>query len=134
VAIQSFNVGVKGVIVQEGQILLVKHATKGFWDIPGGRIDDDESVEQTLRRELAEELPNGKLNAVGKIVCAFRVPDLKFDDGSSLLLLVYLVDIDFDGMPSVSSEHSEYRWATFDEAAKIGSHIVKEVVKALSDE
>ncbi len=41
-----------------GKILLVKRATvvfKGYWALPGGRVDAGENVEQALMRELEEE-------------------------------------------------------------------------------
>jgi 8-oxo-dGTP diphosphatase len=42
----------------EGKILLVKRDTvpfKGYWALPGGRVDPGESVEQTIVRECKEE-------------------------------------------------------------------------------
>jgi len=40
------------------QILLIKRATvpfKGYWALPGGRLDPGETVEQTVVREVKEE-------------------------------------------------------------------------------
>lgn len=40
------------------KILLIKRATvpfKGFWALPGGRVDPGEKVEQTVVREVKEE-------------------------------------------------------------------------------
>jgi mutator protein MutT len=40
------------------RILLIKRATvpfKGFWALPGGRVDPGETVEQTVVREVKEE-------------------------------------------------------------------------------
>lgn len=131
-AIQLFNVGVKAAVVKENKILLVKHATKDFWDVPGGRIDDNESIEETLAREIWEELPSASMKKIGDIVCAFRVPDLVLDNGGGLTLLVYKVELEFaENVIRISEEHSEARWVTFDEAATIGSHIVKNTVRAL---
>lgn len=131
-AIQLFNVGVKAAILHDDKILIAKHATKGFWDVPGGRIDDNESIEDTLRREIAEELPNVKLTGIGKSICAYRVPDLILENGGGLVLLVYAVDAEYDeNNIELSSEHGEMKWATYDEAMGIGSHIVKETIKAL---
>jgi 8-oxo-dGTP diphosphatase len=46
------------ILIEEGKILLIKRAAepwKGQWAIPGGRIEDDESAEQCLKREMREE-------------------------------------------------------------------------------
>jgi len=43
----------------KGEILLTKRKfppKKGFWDLPGGFIDFGETVEESLRREIKEEL------------------------------------------------------------------------------
>lgn len=130
-AIQVFNVGVKAAIIKDDRILIVKHATKGFWDVPGGRIDGDESTKDTLARELAEELPGSRLKNIGETICAYRVPDLTFPDGAGLLLLVYRVELEVPDPVVLSEEHAEARWVTYDEALEIGSHIVKETIKAL---
>jgi 8-oxo-dGTP diphosphatase len=40
------------------KILLIKRATvpfKGYWALPGGRLDPEETVEQTVVREVKEE-------------------------------------------------------------------------------
>ncbi len=42
----------------DDRILLVKRATvvfKGYWALPGGRVDAGETVEQTVVREVKEE-------------------------------------------------------------------------------
>jgi ADP-ribose pyrophosphatase YjhB (NUDIX family) len=54
---KTFYVGVKGLIINDGKVLLVRGETTGrdFWDTPGGRMDDDETITQTLDRELREE-------------------------------------------------------------------------------
>ena len=40
---------------EDNEILLVKHPTKGFWMLPGGTPMENESAEETLRREVMEE-------------------------------------------------------------------------------
>ena len=43
---------------ESNKILLIKRNTvpfKGYWALPGGRVDPDETVEQTIIREVKEE-------------------------------------------------------------------------------
>jgi NAD+ diphosphatase len=50
-----------GVIIEneKGEILLVERKVdpnKGYWDFPGGFIDPDEDLEESVKREISEEL------------------------------------------------------------------------------
>ncbi|MGH8035728.1 MAG: NUDIX domain-containing protein, partial [Lysobacterales bacterium] len=50
-----------GVLVQaDGQFLLTSRPAgkvyEGYWEFPGGKLEQGESVEQALRRELQEEI------------------------------------------------------------------------------
>ncbi len=58
---QLFHVGVKGLIRnKDGKLLLLKVPAWGgspsYWDLPGGRMNPGETFEETLRRELKEEI------------------------------------------------------------------------------
>ena len=112
-----FNVGIKAIIAQDNKVLIVNNS-KGFWEVPGGRIDKNESIEQTLGRELREELPNIKSFKVGKVLNATRLHrDIK--DEVSLVLIFYKVTAEFEGEVTLSNEHTEYMWATKAEALAI---------------
>lgn len=53
----SGKVALKAVIEQEGKILLVRDINDAdIWEIPGGRLDENETPEDGLKRELREEL------------------------------------------------------------------------------
>ncbi|MGH8063980.1 MAG: NUDIX domain-containing protein [Candidatus Entotheonellia bacterium] len=54
----GYNVGVGGAVVQDGKLLLVRRASRygrGNWQIPGGFIEPDETIELAVAREVAEE-------------------------------------------------------------------------------
>jgi 8-oxo-dGTP pyrophosphatase MutT (NUDIX family) len=50
----ALPVSVKGVLVHEGRVLLLRNE-RGEWDLPGGRPDPGESWPAALVREVAEE-------------------------------------------------------------------------------
>ncbi len=46
---------VKAIVAVDRQVLLLRRPS-GEWDLPGGRCDDGETLEQTLHREMLEEI------------------------------------------------------------------------------
>lgn len=51
-----FRVGVFAVIERDGRYLLARRADIGWWNLPGGGLEYDESVEAGLAREVREEI------------------------------------------------------------------------------
>jgi 8-oxo-dGTP diphosphatase len=95
-----------GILRQNGLVLIArrrpgKHMA-GKWEFPGGKIEPGESPEQSLARELAEELDVRA--RIGDLLCRTAWEG----DGISLDLLVYRVD-GFEGIPLLR-EHEEIRW------------------------
>ncbi|MDB5166103.1 MAG: hypothetical protein JWM37_175 [Candidatus Saccharibacteria bacterium] len=126
---KAFNVGIKALIVREGKILLVRRAGDyQYWDVPGGRIDDDESIEATLDRELREELPNIESYDNQGIIDAYRLhKDIKPD--LSLALVFYRIEATFTGgEPELSVEHSEYRWVDLAEAVEMADVVCRTAI------
>ncbi len=70
-------VGVGGVIFQEEAVLLVRRDQepgKGQWSLPGGVVELGESLSDTLRRELWEEVLvriqiGGQIGTFDRIIC-----------------------------------------------------------------
>ena len=60
-------IGVRVMLIRDGQILLVKHSYQDGWLIPGGGIKRKETEEQAARRECREEIGAevGKMELVG---------------------------------------------------------------------
>jgi 8-oxo-dGTP diphosphatase len=113
-----FNVGIKGLIVKNNKVLLLKKINpfkEGgfFWDVPGGRIEENEDVIETLSRELKEELPKiGKFN-IGNIIHATRLHD-NIKENTDLFMVYYYVEAeDFD--IKLSNEHLSYIWHDIDD-------------------
>ncbi len=63
------------VVDDAGRLLLIRrghdpHA--GLWSLPGGRVEDGETLEQAVRREVLEE--TGCSVRVGPVVGSVRIP------------------------------------------------------------
>ena len=55
---KGYNLGVGGAVVKDGRLLLVRRASrrgKGNWQVPGGFVEQDETIEEAVVREVMEE-------------------------------------------------------------------------------
>lgn len=115
-----FFLGIKGIIRNsKGEVLLLKVNTQKFnqenkleyWDIPGGRIHINDTVENTLRREIEEETGVKNVSNItpfSMVISNIRIP---MDDKSfGLILSAYLCNIDEKEEIKISNEHTEYAW------------------------
>ncbi|MBM4264776.1 MAG: NUDIX domain-containing protein [Deltaproteobacteria bacterium] len=54
----GYNIGVGGAVVSGDKLLFIRRASRhgrGNWQLPGGFIEPDETIEQAIVREVAEE-------------------------------------------------------------------------------
>jgi 8-oxo-dGTP diphosphatase len=54
----GYNVGVGGAVVQDNRLLLVRRASRrgrGNWQVPGGFVEQNETMELAVVREVEEE-------------------------------------------------------------------------------
>ncbi|MCH8748188.1 NUDIX domain-containing protein, partial [Patescibacteria group bacterium] len=91
----DFQVSTKGVISDNDTILILKGNSKKFrqtcWDLPGGRMEPGETLSETLKREVEEELPGAHVTKIGQLFYA-EANHHRVDD-RELLTLFYFISI-----------------------------------------
>jgi len=53
--VRGMTLGVRAALLQDGQVVLVRHTYVSGWFLPGGGVEVGESVNGALVREIAEE-------------------------------------------------------------------------------
>lgn len=127
--VDIFHLGIKALIQnKKGEILLLKvnpevlggNKYGAYWDIPGGRVQKSDTIEETLKREVEEETGINKIkniNRITTVVSNIRIPQNEGDVG--LILSIYSCEVDFDGKLELSDEHSKHKWFDPQEAARL---------------
>jgi 8-oxo-dGTP diphosphatase len=114
---------------RDGKILLLKRAggeAIGAWYLPGGAVDEGETVEQAAARELLEESglrPSTPLRLVG--VTHMHVY------GADSLQVAYTCGIDDDAEVVLSHEHNGARW--MDPVEYRDRYFNDDVIRAVSE-
>ena len=92
----------------ENEILLSKRPEKkhlsGFWEFPGGKVEEGETPEKALIREVKEEL-NIDINNK----CIAPLSFSEFDYNNFQLLLLLYICRRWDGVP-MSMENNKLEW------------------------
>ena len=85
-------------VVQRGEY--TDHPMK--WEFPGGKVDDGESFEECILREIKEEL------SIDIVICG-ALPAIEHDYTSKSVRLIPFICDTLDEMPFLS-EHVDFKW------------------------
>lgn len=99
----------------ENEVLIVQRGDKSDhpfkWEFPGGKLNEDETEEECIIREIREEL------SMDIVICR-RLQDTEFDYGIKQIRLIPFVCDTLDELP-VLSEHIAFRWVVNGELKNI---------------
>lgn len=103
-----FHVHLGALVCRGDEMLIMKRAVgsvTGAWYWPGGGLEEDESPEEGIRREIQEEtgLEVDDLRL-------FRVWHTRQPDGTPALALTYMCEVPPGTEPVLNFEHSEHQW------------------------
>jgi 8-oxo-dGTP pyrophosphatase MutT (NUDIX family) len=100
-------VGVRVLLVRDGQVLLIRHTYMHSWFAPGGGVERGETLEQAVRREAREE--------VGATLHDLRLMGIytSFKESKSDHVVMF-VSTDFDVDGTSDREVEETRWFPLD--------------------
>lgn len=100
-----------GILKKNGKILVAQRPVdkpySGYWEFPGGKIENNESGGEALKRELYEELGIQVLHADPWFEHVHAYPD------KTVLLEMWLV-MEFSGEPH-GKENQVLQWVTLSE-------------------
>jgi mutator protein MutT len=115
-----FNVAVEGVIINDGKILITQRSFErphapGEWEILTGRVDQGESFEEALNREIMEEV-GLKIEVLQPFNTFhfFRGPEKVEHLGVSFVCRYKGGEVKLD-----KTEQINYKWATPEEALEL---------------
>lgn len=87
----------------------------GFWEMPSGKAEFGETAEESLVREVFEEIGINISGLTRKIVGISEYSSSKNNINKYSVQLNYLVEVPTKELPiSLSEEHINYAWATRD--------------------
>ena len=97
-------------VVKDGKILLVRRSIDdflgGYYELPGGGVDDGETIEQAAMREVKEE--TGLV--ASKVITTFEGFDYSTDKKPKVRQINLLIETK-PGVVKLSSEHDKFLWA-----------------------
>ena len=119
---EDTNISVKAVIRDPaGRMLVLRDAYSDYWDLPGGHVQEGETLEIGLRREIQEETGM----KVGS--CVQQDTRMLALGGAPRPVLFYQVEY-VGGQPRISEEHLGFQWASDGELDKLNLGVFKDIL------
>ena len=108
-----------GLVLNEKNKLLMIFR-RGKWDLPKGKLDDGETLEQCAVREVGEETGLTKIKLISPLLTTFHT----YHEGSRFILKEsYWYDMKVEGkqilQPQTEEDILETKWVTIKEAQKL---------------
>lgn len=120
-------ISVKGIIFNHDHKVLLLRNDRDEWELPGGRLEKSEQPQETVLREINEEL--GITVEIEGIIDSWVYEVLQ---GQYVFIVTYLCKYSGDGNIRISVEHLEYDWFNINdiESATVSDGYKSSIFKA----
>ena len=118
IKMESYRHAAGCVVFNDNKVLLLRrsiHETSqhGLYELPGGKVEDGESPQETAIIETKEE--------AGIDVIIYHELDIHVDNDMEKIYHGFIATVEGDLDIVLSEEHDEYCWITIDEALSMDS-------------
>lgn len=103
----SFSVSVAGIVLDQGNVLVIQRADNQAWEPPGGVLEHGETFTEGVRREVLEE--------TGIVVDVHELTGCYLNMRKNVVALVFRCT-PRSGEPCTSAESLAVQWVPADEA------------------
>ena len=117
-------------VIKDGEILLVRRSIDdflgGYYELPGGGVDDGETIEEAAFREVKEETGLEP----SRIILTFMGFDYTTDKKPRVRQINLIMEVG-PGNVNLSSKHDEYLWANQSDLRSL--KITENMVECIND-
>ena len=104
---------------------IFRRADSNIWQFIAGGVENGETQFEAAKRETIEEI-GVEPKDIKQLTCIAYVPAEVIDeskrqhwDKNTYVIPEYSFAFECDSEPTLSNEHTEYKWLTYDEARKL---------------
>ena len=116
---KQVHVAVAVVVVNEQDVLIAKRPVDkhqgGLWEFPGGKVEEGETVQAALIRELAEEVA---LSVAAENISSLMQIPFDYPDKRVLLDVMWVEASINDALLAHGAEGQEVRWVPYQRLAE----------------
>lgn len=102
---KTITVAAAIIVNDQNQLLLVRKQKTQYFMQVGGKLEENEAPVDAMLREIKEEI--GVDASIDQFIGRFETPAANEPDH---LLVSYLYQVSFDGVPKVDGEIAEMKW------------------------
>ena len=111
------------ILNDKNQLLLVRKQNTQFFMQVGGKLEPNEPPEQTMLREILEEI-----SVQAEITQFIGRCETKAANEADFQLVSYLYLVDLEQTPKINAEIAEMKWIDLDDAQTLLAPLTKEIV------